>query len=198
MRKIKLPLPEKDFPLNQLLSKRKSERKFKNQPLDIHQIGELLWAGLGKSNENFTIPSAGALYPLELFILVGEETDFLAKGLYYYDKNNHLLEKLIEKDLRRDLSSACLNQTFIEEAPISIIISASYPLTTSVYGKRGIRYVDMEVGHSCQNIYLKAEELNLSTVEIGAFSEEEVKRLLYPIAERKLEIIAIMPIGYPG
>jgi SagB-type dehydrogenase family enzyme len=96
-----------------------------------------------------------------------------------------------ERDARKRLSRAALGQEMIEEAPISIIIVADYSRTTGHYGQRGNRYVHMEVGHVGQNVSLQAISLNLGTVMIGAFGDEEVKEVL-GIKEEPLYII---PVG---
>ncbi len=99
----------------------------------------------------------------------------------------------MEGDFRERLARACLGQDFIARAPVSILITAEYERTTSYYGKRGIRYVYMEVGHCSQNIYLEAVSLGLGTVVVGAFHDNEIKKIF----ELRGEPLALMPVGYP-
>ncbi|MFH1202301.1 MAG: SagB/ThcOx family dehydrogenase [Candidatus Omnitrophota bacterium] len=199
-------LPKSDTKINvsllEALQKRSSCRRFKNQPLNKAQISQILWAAGGQKPDNSlpektnrTIPSAGAIYPLEIFILIGENSvPGIKAGLYQYNVSKHSLIIRLAQDLRKELVQASLNQMFIKDAPISIIISAQYNRTTSRYGERGTRYVHMEAGHSCQNIYLIVENLGLKTVEVGAFSNEKVKKVLQ--LSDNLEPLAIMPVGY--
>ena len=121
------------------------------------------------------------------------QVEGLQSGFYRYDHLNHDLEILTAKDLRAELALAALNQTFIKDAPISVVLAADYEKTTLVYGERGISYVYMEVGHVTQNILLQGEALGLGAVAVGAFSDEEVKALL----NLDEEPLMIIPLGEP-
>jgi len=191
---IKLPTPQLkgNTSVEEALAKRRSRRKYKDGPLTLEEVGQILWAAQGITAEwgGRTAPSAGATYPLEIYLLVGEVKN-LSAGLYHYLPSSHTLVKVIEGDLRAELASAALGQKMIEKAPITIVITAIFHRTTDKYGVRGNRYVHIEVGHVAENIYLQAEGLKLATVAVGAFNDEDVKKIL----QLKEEPLYIMPIG---
>jgi SagB-type dehydrogenase family enzyme len=171
--------------LEKAIAMRRSRRSLKSTKLTKKQLSQLLWAG-GKT------PSAGATYPLELYVVIGEEcVEGLDAGVYHSAKGYLTLVKA--GDIRGGLAVACLRQMFIAEAPVSFVIAAEYERTTRVYGNRGVRYVLIEVGHASQNIYLQCEALGLGTVAIGAFSDEEVARVLN--LPKKHRPLYVMPGG---
>ena len=194
MREIKLPpvLKKGKITLEETLTARRSVRNYKDEPLTLQEISQLLWACDGKTSEwgGRTSPSAGATYPLEIYIVVGN-VEGIEPGLYHYVIENHSLVEVKKGDLRRKLSSVCLNQTMVVEAPVSIVISGIFEKTTTRYGERGIRYVFMEVGHCGQNIHLQSEALGLGTVMIGAFDDEGVRKVL----GIKEDVFYICPVG---
>jgi SagB-type dehydrogenase family enzyme len=177
---------------------RRSVRDFGDNPLSVEQISQLLWAGQGIT-EGFkrAAPSAGATYPLILYVVIGEKgVSGLAPGIYEYIPDPHSLVLIKSGDFRQDLAAACLGQTFIQEAPVNIIIAADYERTTARYGERGKRYVHMEAGHAGENIYLQAGALSLGTVVVGAFDDDEVAAVLgLPEGQDPLYV---MPVGYPA
>jgi SagB-type dehydrogenase family enzyme len=194
--KIKLPEPRHDpkISIEKALKERGSVRDYKNEPLTISEISQLLWSaqGITSSGGLRTAPSAGALYPLEVYIIVGNVTN-MKSGIYKYIPESHELVKVIEGDKRKELSKAALHQSPIKEAPAVIVISAVYERTTGKYGERGIRYVHMEAGHAAQNIALQAVSLNLGTVMIGAFEDNMVKKAMY--LEDREKPLYIIPVG---
>ncbi|MEJ2262568.1 MAG: SagB/ThcOx family dehydrogenase [Anaerolineales bacterium] len=188
------PASDSDVPVEQALLQRQSVRDYTDRPLTLTEMSQLLWAaqGITRSGGKRTAPSAGALYPLEVYLVVGE-VDGLASGVYKYLPGDHDLVKVGEDDRRADLGKAALSQESIEAAPAAIVITAIYERTTVKYGERGIRYVHMEVGSAAQNVYLQAVSLDLGTVFIGAFHDQDVKRVLnLPNDE---EPLCIMPVG---
>jgi SagB-type dehydrogenase family enzyme len=174
------------------MAARRSVRTFGEKSLSQDQIGQLLWAAQGVTSERGyrTAPSAGALYPLEMYALTKE-------GLYHYDPNSHTLTRVLEGDLRTDLSEAALNQDSVRQAPLILVFTAVFSRTESKYGSvRGPRYVHMEVGHSAQNVLLQAHALDLAGVPVGAFHDDRVKDLLrLPEDHRPLYLV---PIGHPA
>lgn len=194
MEKIKLPVPDfkGELSVEETLKKRRSIRSYKQAPLTLKELSQILWATDGKTTDwgGRTAPSAGATYPLEIYVVVGN-VEGLKSGLYYYEIDNHSLKLIKEGDLRKELSNAALNQTSVKTAPIIIIISGIFERTTARYGKRGERYVFMEVGHCGQNIHLQAESLGLGTVMIGAFEDEKVKKVL----GIKEDVFYLCPVG---
>ncbi len=191
---MKLPKPKlsSSTSVEQALSERRSERDYSEDSLTLEEISQLLWAAQGVTSEwgGRTAPSAGALYPLEIYLLAGQVKG-LEAGLYHYSPAKHALTLKKNGDLRQKATEASLHQDEILRAPATLIISALYERTTVKYGERGIRYVHMEVGFAGENIYLQAESLGLGTVFIGAFDDEDVKAVL-EIGE---EPLGIMPVG---
>jgi SagB-type dehydrogenase family enzyme len=200
--KLKLkPAHFKEENLRVLLEKRYSCREFQERILNIDDIAAMLWAACGKKHDSVThatrtAPSAGATYPLELYIVVGRNSvDKLRDGVYYYSIEEHSLQLISEGDKRVELSGACLGQDFINEAPVSLVIAAKFNRTTGHYGTRGERYVYMEAGHASQNTYLAVTNLGLATVEVGAFIDDSVKRVLN--LDKDCTPLIVMPVGYP-
>ena len=196
-----LPKPrlKGEMSLEEAIEGRRSERSFKDIALAKEQLSQILWAAQGITDPDprrrffRAAPSAGAQYPLDVYVVVGmvEELD---AGVYHYDPHEHSTRLLVGGDLREPLARACVAQMFIADAPISIVITAEYGRITDRYGDRGVRYAHMEVGHVGQNIHLQAEALGLGTVVIGAFMDGEVAEILHlPDRHRPLYV---MPVGY--
>ena len=193
---IRLPEPRSDgnTSVEQALQTRRSVRSYKDAPLDLAEISQLVWSAQGiTSARGFrTSPSAGALYPLELYVVAGRVKD-LPSAIYRYKPRQHALVQIISGDKRSGLSRAALRQGAIKRAPAVLLFSAVYERTTGKYGQRGIRYVHMEVGHAAQNVCLQAQALGLQTVVIGAFRDTEVKDLAHlPENEQPLYLV---PVG---
>jgi SagB-type dehydrogenase family enzyme len=169
----KLPEINQQQILNNILIQRRSVRSYIAQPLNTQQIGHLLWACQGIINHNRrTSPSAGALYPLEIYLIDQHH-------LAHYNPDAHQLEILTQSDLRAGLARAALDQDFIAQAPITVLITAVYQRVTWKYGEeRGTRYVEMEAGHAAQNLLLQATAEGLGSVPVGAFRDDDVASLL--------------------
>jgi len=194
--KIKLPEPKYNSKtsVEQALLERRSVRVYKDESLTLTEVSQLLWAAQGITGPRGfrTAPSAGALYPLELYVVAGNVND-LPNGIYKYKPHKHELAMIVEGDKRTELCNAALDQPSVKDAAAAIVFSAVYERTTGKYGERGIRYVHTEVGHAAQNIYLQAVSLNLGTVVIGAFDNEEVKKIMN-IGDKE-QPLYIMPVG---
>ena len=188
---ITLPEPNKDgsMSLEKAIAVRRSRRKFSPQPLTFEQIGQLAWAAQGQdiAGRYRTAPSAGATYPLELFVLI-------ADGLFHYLPAQHAIEKLADQDLRSKLAAAAWGQGFIEDAPATLIFAAEFTRTTNHYGKRGVRYVYMEAGHAAQNVHLQAEVLGLGSVAVGAFDDSAISSVMS--LPENLEPVYMVTVGY--
>jgi SagB-type dehydrogenase family enzyme len=191
---FKLPQPKlsSKTSVEEALSKRRSVRDYGEDSLSIEEISQLLWSAQGITVKwgGRTAPSAGALYPLEIYVIVGKIKG-LTPGLYHYDPEKHAVTKKADGDLRQKLTEASLYQDEITRAPATFVITAVYERTMKKYEQRGIQYVHMEVGAVAENIYLQAETLNLGTVFIGAFEDEKVKKAM----GIKEEPLGIMPVG---
>jgi SagB-type dehydrogenase family enzyme len=194
---IRLPPPNLSgrVSLEEALYRRRSVRLYEPEPLTLEEVSQLLWAAYGvtEPRRGFkTTPSAGATYPLVIYLVAGE-VEGLSPGSYKYLPEEHALVKVKDGDLREDLYVACLRQPWVLEAPASIVMGADFERTTSVYGKRGVRYVWMEFGHASQNVYLQATALGLGTVAVGAFYDGVVKE----IVGMEEEPGYVMPVGRP-
>lgn len=193
---ISLPEPQydSDVSVEQSLLNRRSIRSYTGEPLTLQEVSQLLWAAQGITDPRGfrTAPSAGALYPLELYLVVGDVED-LASGVYRYEPDGHQLVKTMDGDRRVELASAALEQSCVKEGAVAFVFTGVYERTTVKYGDRGIRYVHIELGHAAQNLCLQATAIGLGAVTIGAFSDEQVTKLLnLPGDEQPLYII---PIG---
>ncbi|MCC6029863.1 MAG: SagB/ThcOx family dehydrogenase [Candidatus Korarchaeum sp.] len=180
---IKLPDPvlKGSVSVEEAISKRRSIREYRDEPLRLEELGQLLWAAQGiTSPKGFrAAPSAGATYPLEIYVSVKERGVIgLPAGIYHYDPFDHSLTLIKEGDHSLEIYRASLNQEWVKEAPICIIIAADFSRTTSRYGARGERYVYMEAGHVGQNIYLQATALDLGTVAVGAFYDDQLRSII--------------------
>lgn len=189
---IDLPKPKAEgkMSVEESILKRRSRRSYSSRELTLAQISQLLWATQGitdKRRKYRAAPSAGALYPLEIYIVKKE-------GLYRYIPEGHRLESIKSEDLRPELTKAAWGQRSISEAPVSIVICAIYSRVTSKYGLRGNRYVEIEVGSAAENIHLQAVALGLDSAPIGAYTDDAVAKLLE--LPRDCEPLYIIPVGY--
>jgi SagB-type dehydrogenase family enzyme len=169
-------------------------RTYTDDALDLAEISQILWSAQGiTSTRGFrTAPSAGALYPLELYLIAGK-VESLPSAIYQYRPQEHALLEIVSGDQRSALSRASLHQSAIKKAPAVLLFCAVYERTTGKYGQRGIRYVHMEVGHAAQNACLQAIALGLHTVVIGAFRDADVKKIAnLPADEQPLYFL---PVG---
>lgn len=179
--RIGLPPPRIDgtVSIEKALAERRSVREFRSEALPLEAVSQLLWAaqGLRAGSGYRTAPSAGAVYPLELYLVAGDVVS-RAPGVYRYDPRTHEIALVREGDRRRELCAAALGQDAVGSAPAVIVIAAVYERITGRYHQRGIRYAHIECGHAAQNLYLQAHTLGLGTVAIGAFDDGSVKRVL--------------------
>lgn len=193
---ISLPEPsfESSFSIEEALLKRRSTREYNGDPLTLDEISQILWAAQGITHEKKlrTAPSAGGLYPLELYVVVGN-VEGLETGIYRYMPIENILLKTVDGDKRSNITDAALGQNWVEKAAINIIITAIYERTTGKYDDRGIRYVHIEVGHTAQNICLQATALNLGVVTVGAFHDDKIIHILDLSQDEKP--VYIIPIG---
>jgi SagB-type dehydrogenase family enzyme len=196
---IPLPPPRTDGPVSveAALASRRSVRAYRLEPLSLAEVAQLLWAAQGITDPRGyrAAPSAGALYPLELYLVCGR-VDGLEPGIYRYDPEAHTLGMVAPGDARDDLARAALDQSPVRDAAIDLVFTTVYERTTGKYGDRGHRYVHMEAGHAAQNVYLQSTAMDLGTVAVGAFEDAAVQRLLrLPEDETPLYI---MPVGRPA
>ena len=199
---IYLPSPGQkgSISLEEAVARRRSVRDFAAEPLSLSELSQILWAAQGITDSSWrsrTVPSAGATYPLEIFVVCGKNgINGLDDGIYHYNVDNHSLTLHHKGDIRLELARAALDEESVYEAPVDIVICAEYERTLTRYDARGERYVHLEVGHAGQNVYLQATALGLATVAIGAFSDERVREVLR--LEKQYTPLYIMPVGRPA
>lgn len=196
--KIKLPDPARgNLSVEDAISRRRSRRDYSSDPLSLRELSAILWSaqGITDPRRGFrTAPSAGALYPLEIYLSVREEgIEELERGLYLYEPEDHSLVKISSDDSSSELEIAALGQEWVGEAPVRLIIVGYYEITARKYGERAERYVHIEAGAVAENVYLQAESLGLSTVFVGAFLDPLVRRIL-GLGDEATPL-GIMPIG---
>ena len=188
---ISLPAPDfSNASIEECMEKRRSVRGYKDKELSLQQISNMLWAAQGITEERRgfrTAPSAGATYPLEVFIAKKD-------GLFRYIPHSHGMKREIGKDIRKDIANAALGQGFISNAGMVVVITAVFERTALRYGNRAARYVHIEAGHCAQNIHLEAVALGLGSVPVGAFRDDDLSKLLKLKDEEPLYII---PVGHP-
>ena len=196
---IYLPAPSQKggVSLSESIARRRSIRSFTPEPITQSQLSQILWSTQGITDTSWkfrAVPSAGATYPLEVYVVCGRNgINQVGDGVYHYNIYEHSLTQHHKGDVRAELARAALGQEFIYEAPVDIVICAVYERTGRRYGSRGERYVHIEVGHAGQNIYLQATALGLATVAIGAFYDEQVREALRLNKQHKP--LYIMPLG---
>jgi SagB-type dehydrogenase family enzyme len=194
---IVLPAPDLsgNISIEEVLYKRRSIRVYGDDQLSIKEIAQLLWAGQGITDSTGglrTAPSAGATYPIELYVVAGN-IDGLEPGVYRYFANTHSLRLVLSGDIRLELSVVALQQPSVSHAPATILITGIESRTEQRYGRRAQRYVYMEAGHIAQNIYLQATALKIATVVVGAFQDNSVADLLSLGNEES--VLYLMPVG---
>lgn len=194
---IELPPPSHDgeVSVERALESRRSIRSYKDEPLSIEEISQLLWSAQGITDQRGfrTAPSAGATYPLEIYLVVDKGTDEIPAGIYHYHPTPHSIELVKTGQHGSALSSAALSQGSVSAAPVNIVITAFFERTARRYRDRAPRYVHMEVGAVGQNIHMQCESLGLGTVFIGAFTDNQVSNILG--LDSDCEPLLIMPIG---
>lgn len=201
---LSVPRDTGNVSVEEALQKRRSRRNYLDKGLPEAFLSQILWAayGITKPERAYpsmrggyrTSPSAGALYPLEIYVLAGR-VEGIAPGVYRYHSLTHSLEKVIDGDMRNALRDAALGQEMIVRAPAVLLYCAVFERCVQKYGQRGReRYVCMEAGHSAQNVYLQAEALNIGTCAIGAFNDDRVRQAMKLSATE--EPLYIMPVGY--
>lgn len=195
---ISLPAPRQDsgVSLERTLRERRSVREFGRAALTLDELSQLLWAAQGITNRDGlrTAPSAGALYPLVVYVVAGTVQN-LEPGIYKYVPAGHKLMRTIADDQRRQLAAAALGQDPVAEAAAVLVFTAMEKRTTRKYGERGVRYIHLETGHASQNVFLQATALGLATVVVGAFEDEAVGALL-KLSPDEVPLY-LMPLGRP-
>ena len=195
---VVLPPPRANGPatVEEALQKRHSIREYRPEALDLARLGQLLWAAQGVlPGGHRTAPSAGALYPLEIYVLAGQVAG-LAPGTYVYVPAAHRLDPVKSGDRRGAAARAALDQSWLARAPAVVVLAADEGRTSVKYGRRATRYVDFEAGAAAENLALQAVALGLGATVVGAFDDARLSEVvgLRP-GERP---VVLMPVGVPG
>ena len=191
---IQLPSPSTDsgMAIEKVILERRTHRLFASTPLELVEIGQLLWAAQGITDPSGkrTAPSAGALGPLELFMVTAE-------GVSHYLPEEHALQARVKGDRRGALASAAADQDMVAKAPAVMVITGILARTAWKYGgDRAWRYVNLEAGHAAQNVLLMATAMGLAGTPVGAFDDNTVMDLLgLPADHRPLYLL---PLGRPA
>jgi SagB-type dehydrogenase family enzyme len=197
---VKLPEPIKsgDVSLEKTILNRRTVRAFLPSTLTQEQFSQLLWAAQGVTDTiglKRAVASAGALYPMDIYAVVGEQgVNGFGPGNYHYVPEKHSVTQVFEGDLRDALAKASLSQMWMAKAPLNLVITSEYSRICSKYGERGIRYAMIEAGHAGQNIFLQAEAMGLSAGIVGAFHDIAVIQVMG--IPNSHEPLLIMPVGY--
>ena len=199
-KKIELPSPREAcidpwqaMSLEAALKQRRSVRDFEDKPISLVQLSYLLWASTGIQRieggyEFRTAPSAGALYPIETYVIANDVSK-LERGVYHYSVRAHKLEELRRGDLRREITQAALGQDMCATAAAVFVWSAVFERCKRKYGQRAYRYVYLDAGHIAENLALATVSLNLGSCEIGALFDDEVNAILGIDGEQESTIL---------
>ena len=199
---IALPSPsyKGTVSVEEALKARRTHRSFQSRPLTLKQFSQILWAAYGVTAQKYgsflkTAPSAGALYPLDIYGVVGKGgVETLASGIYHFRPENHALELVNQGDLRAEVARQALQQMWMAKAPLMLVITGDYNRSNIKYGPRGVTYTHIEAGHVGQNIFLQAEAIGLKAGIVGAFNNQQIIRVMgFPTSQDPL---LIMPVGY--
>lgn len=197
---MRLPKPryEARGSVERSIRNRRTVRSFRSKPLDAGGLGQILWAAQGVTGGlgfKRAAPSAGALYPMDVYAVAGSEgVQGLKAGNHHYAPKTHSLETVKEGDLREAVARASLSQMWMARAPLNVVIMATYERSTGKYGRRGVRYAMIEAGHIGQNVFLQAGALGLAAGIVGAFRDDDLVRVL-GVPPKRVPLL-VMPVGY--
>lgn len=199
---MKLPPPEKEtlVSVESAIENRRTIRSYGAGGLQPAQLSRLLWAAQGiTGSRGFkrAAPSAGALYPMDIYAVVGKNgVAGIDAGIYHFDPSGPRLAVVVEQDLRKEIARASLSQMWMARAPVNLVITAEYSRITGKYGRRGVRYAMIEAGHIGQNLFLQAAALGLAAGIVGAFDDQKLADIMQIPAAH--EPLLVMPVGRPA
>jgi SagB-type dehydrogenase family enzyme len=201
---ISLPSPAREgkVSVEEALNSRRTHRSFQGRALTLKQFSQMLWAAYGVTAVSAgrhlkTAPSAGAMYPIDIYAVVGDQgVESVASGVYHYLPESHAVRAVSSGDARDRVATACLRQLWMAKAPLLVVITGEYARCSAKYGPRGVTYTHIEAGHVGQNVFLQAEALGLKAGIVGAFQNEDVVKALGIPATH--DPLLIMPVGFPG
>jgi len=199
-RQMNLPKPRLigGVSVEEAIKHRRTIRSYLSKPITTEQFSQLFWAAQGITEDGGykrSAPSGGALYPMNIYAVVGDNgVERLKAGIYRYDPHDHTALLITEGDFRTDVARASYSQMWMARAPLNLVITSEYRRITIKYGSRGERYAMIEAGHVGQNIFLQAEALGLKAGIVGAFHDKDVIRVMK--INRFHEPLLILPLGY--
>jgi len=168
--------------LDFVIKNRRSIRYFSKKALTLEQLSYLLWSSTGiqrieQSFEFRTAPSAGALYPIETYVVINNVKN-ISKGVYHYNIKTHCLEEIKTGDFRNDITEAALNQQMCYNCSVVFIWTAIFNRSKCKYRERAYRYIYLDAGHIAENLALSATSLKLGSCQIAALFDDEVNELI--------------------
>jgi SagB-type dehydrogenase family enzyme len=199
--KVALPKPiGGDMKLDHIIKKRKSIRQFSSEPLSLDHLSYLLWSTSGihrieMDYEFRTVPSAGALYPIESYVMPNNVSD-IQKGIYHYSIKDHYLETIKLGEFATEMAEAALGQVMVRDAQAVFIWTAVLERSKWKYKQRAYRYIYLDCGRMGQNLALAAVSLGLGSCQIGALFDEEVNGLL-DLDEQSETVVYMSVVGHP-
>ncbi len=184
--------------LTKAIKDRCSVRKYSEAPLSREELSFLLWSTQGVKDARVpslrTVPSAGARHALETYLLINRVQD-IQRGIYRYLPVEHSLEELqLGSHLTREVVKGCLDQKFVGKSAVTMIWTALFYRMTWRYGDRGFRYLLLDAGHACQNLYLAAEAIEAGVCAVGAYLDDKLNQLLELDVEREW-VIYLAAVG---
>jgi SagB-type dehydrogenase family enzyme len=199
---ISLPKPayKGTVTVEEALRARRTHRSFVSRGLTLKQFSQILWGAYGVTAKEYgyflkTAPSAGALYPIDIYaVLGGAGVETLAPGVYHFRPENHSVRLIKEGDLRVQLARDSVHQMWMAESPLMLVITGEYERSSVKYGRRGKTYTHIEAGHVGQNIFLQAEAIGLKAGIVGAFDNKRIIKTMGLPARH--DPLLLMPVGY--
>jgi len=193
--------PSQLMSLDQALRQRKSIRDFQAKPISLGRLSYLLWASTGiqrieQGYEFRTVPSAGALYPIETYVVVNNVRKLQA-GVYHYSVRNHQLEEIKLGEFQQAISAAALGQEMCASAATVFVWSAVFERSKWKYGQRAYRYMYLDAGHIAENLALAAVSINLGSCEIGALYDDHVNAIV-GIDGTEESVLCMAAVGIPA
>jgi SagB-type dehydrogenase family enzyme len=169
------------MPLRDALDRRRSGLGAAALPLRRRQLSALLSASYAARLRNDRlrrpVPSAGGLYPLELYPVV-RSVSGVKPGVYHYDPYVDRIELLGDGDPTAELAAAVVDPELAREAALTIALTAVFPRVRFKYGQRGYRFALLEAGHLAQNLVLTAAALRLAALPYGGFYDRRIDAIV--------------------
>ena len=188
------------YDLRKAIEERRSVRAYSDEDLTLEELSWLLWCTqgvrdvVGRPATLRNVPSAGARHAFETYLLVNR-VDGLKPGLYRFLASEHkLVEESLEKNIADEVTAACLRQNFVKRSAVTFLwVAVSYRMAWR-YHERGYRYMHLDAGHVCQNLYLSAEAIGSGACAIGAYNDDELNELLGLDGEEQF-VIYVATVG---